>query len=211
MALAPKPISIENLWTDLPNQNRQLFDICTDEDHAEFPRLILGSIRISPTSLGTITRPAIFICQKGLKLSQGAAAFVNARGGAADYLTGGIQEWHNHGLPTLASERLSQTTFVTADGPRAHLVRWLLTLIAPANTDLMIVDNNVASAVSDKFQAPILRTVEDVLSYYDIPSASFAGIMAREQHFDDLLTNASIDQGHAFWSMVWNAAQAGDK
>ena len=72
-----------------------LIDVSTDEDFAGDPRLIPGAVRRSHTTVADWApafagshRPAVVICQKGLKLSQGVAAWLRHEGIAADAVEG---------------------------------------------------------------------------------------------------------------------------
>ena len=81
-----------------------LIDVQTDEDFAADPRLIPGAIR-RPWSQASgwakefVGQSAIVICQKGLKLSQGVAAWLRHAGIPADSLEGGALAWAQAGLP----------------------------------------------------------------------------------------------------------------
>jgi len=83
-----------------------LIDICIDEDFALDPRLIPTSRRHPFGQIETLVpklqdRQAIIICQKGRKLSQGAAALLRSHSVKADYLEGGHQAWAAAGDPPL--------------------------------------------------------------------------------------------------------------
>ena len=83
-----------------------LIDVCTDEDFACDPRLVPGALRgpfrdvdgWAAEFAGT-GRPAVVICQKGLKLSQGVAAWLRHLGVPAEALEGGALGWAAAGLP----------------------------------------------------------------------------------------------------------------
>src|SRR6478736_1152892 len=71
-----------------------LVDVRTDEDFASDPRLVPGSIRrpfaqVADWAHELSGRAAIVVCQKGLKLSHGAAAWLRHAGIPADSLEGG--------------------------------------------------------------------------------------------------------------------------
>jgi rhodanese-related sulfurtransferase len=75
-----------------------LVDVQTDEDFAADPRLVAGAVRRpwekaadwAPELDG---RPAVVIRQKGLKLSQGVAAWLRHAGVAAEVLEGEALAW----------------------------------------------------------------------------------------------------------------------
>ncbi|MDJ0627277.1 MAG: chromate resistance protein [Rhodobacter sp.] len=77
-----------------------IVDVCVDADFRDDPNLIPGSMRHPHTDLpGLVERlggkPCIVVCQKGRKLSQGAAAWLRGEGLAADYLRGGMYGWRD--------------------------------------------------------------------------------------------------------------------
>jgi len=88
-----------------------IVDVCIDDDFAKDPCLIPTSIRVSHRDMPTLlTRlddvPVVVTCQKGKKLSQGAAAYLRAEGFAAEYLHGGIYGWRDAGLPLFPASAL---------------------------------------------------------------------------------------------------------
>ena len=75
-----------------------LIDVCIDDDFKEDPRLIPGAYRHPFTDVAALApslqnRKAVVICQKGLKLSAGAAAILRDHGTSAENLEGGIFAW----------------------------------------------------------------------------------------------------------------------
>jgi rhodanese-related sulfurtransferase len=81
-----------------------LVDVRTDEDAAADPRFIPGAIRrshrdVADWAAGFAWRDAVLVCQKGLKLSQGAAAWLRHAGAAAGSLEGRFEAWRDAGLP----------------------------------------------------------------------------------------------------------------
>jgi rhodanese-related sulfurtransferase len=83
-----------------------LIDVCTDEDFACDPRLVPGALRRPfrdvdgwAAEFAGTGRPAVVICQKGLKLSQGVAAWLRHLGVPAEALEGGALGWAAAGLP----------------------------------------------------------------------------------------------------------------
>ena len=69
-----------------------LVDICIDEDFAADPRFIPGAFRHSFTNIEELVpvlsgRKVVVVCQKGLKLSQGAAALLRSH---PDYAAPGV-------------------------------------------------------------------------------------------------------------------------
>src|SRR5260370_18992180 len=88
-----------------------LVDVRTDDDYNSNPRLIPGAMRrpyAAPSAwAGEFAgRSAIVICQKGAKLSEGAAAWLRHAGVPADSLEDGFEGWHKAGLPLVTTTRM---------------------------------------------------------------------------------------------------------
>jgi rhodanese-related sulfurtransferase len=105
-----------------------LIDVCAEEDFACDPRLIPGAVRRSHRDVAEWApefagRPAIVICQKGLKLSQGVAAWLRHAGAPAESLEGGALGWASAGLPMVLVAKLpprddkGRTVWVTRARP----------------------------------------------------------------------------------------------
>lgn len=118
-----------------------LIDVCTEEDFAANPRLVPGAVRRPwadvpawGPALAAARRPAVVVCQKGLKLSQGVAAWLRHEGVPADVLEGGIVAWQAAQLPTVSVERLprrdaqGRTVWVTRSRPKVDRIAcpWLI-------------------------------------------------------------------------------------
>jgi len=88
-----------------------LIDVQSDEDFAADPRLVPGAVRrrfetVSEWSREFAGRSAVAICQKGLKLSEGVAAWLRDDGIAADSLEGGALGWAKTDLPMVPEAKL---------------------------------------------------------------------------------------------------------
>ena len=91
-----------------------LIDVQTNEDFAADPRLIPGAIRrpwsqASEWAKEFRGQSAIVICQKGLKISQGVAAWLRHEGVPADSLDGGALAWARCGVNRAALHRGRRT------------------------------------------------------------------------------------------------------
>ena len=80
----------------------KLIDVCIDEDFAADPRIIPGAVRHRFDHIGELVpklsgKKVVIVCQKGLKLSQGAVAILRAEGVDAEYLEGGMFAWRDAG------------------------------------------------------------------------------------------------------------------
>ncbi len=116
-----------------------LIDLRTDDDFRADPRLIPGSIRkddrhVSEWNMEYSSAPVVVFCEKGRKLSQGAAALLRCRGLAAETLEGGFDAWRSCRLPLLNLDRLTarnadgRTVWVTRARPKVDRIAcpWLI-------------------------------------------------------------------------------------
>ena len=77
-----------------------IIDVRIDEDFDADPRLLPGSFRrdfktVSQWAAEFAGRNVAVVCQKGQKLSQGAAAWLRHEGIAAESLEGGFEAWRD--------------------------------------------------------------------------------------------------------------------
>ena len=143
-----------------------LVDICTPEDHAEDPFLIPGAFRHSHSDIpGLIARlngqKSVVICQKGKKLSQGVAAFLNAEGMRAEYLQGGTLGWRD-AFPTpripaqtVPDPVLGSTLWVTRHRPKIDRIAcpWLIRRFVDPNARFLFVAPQEVTNVAERLGA----------------------------------------------------------
>jgi rhodanese-related sulfurtransferase len=143
-----------------------IIDVRTDEDFAADPRLIPGSVRrpfaaVAAWAPALLGKPAIVVCHKGLKLSEGVAAWLRHLGGEADVLEGGFLAWGEAGLPLVPADRLpprdpeGRTVWVTRARPKIDRIAcpWLIRrFVDPAAVFLFVAPSEV-SAVAERFGA----------------------------------------------------------
>ena len=143
-----------------------LVDVRTDEDFATDPRLIPGSVwRPHPLaeSWGSELAgdTAIVICQKGLKLSHGTAAWLRHLGKEASVLEDGFEAWTKSGLPLIPDAKLprrdgkGRTIWVTRARPKIDRIAcpWLIRrFIDPAAVFLFVAPSEVVM-VGERFSA----------------------------------------------------------
>ncbi len=143
-----------------------LVDVCSDEDFAAAPRLVPGAVRRSYAHTADWAgefsgRSVIVICQKGLKLSQGVAAWLRHEGAAADTLDGGIEGWTKAGLPVISAEKLpprdpqGRTVWVTRARPKIDRIAcpWLIRRFVDPNAVFLFVAPSEVAGVVEKFGA----------------------------------------------------------
>jgi rhodanese-related sulfurtransferase len=143
-----------------------LVDVRIDEDFAADPRLIPTAVRRSHHDVhdwasGLTGRSAIVICQKGQKLSEGAAAWLRHGNVAAEILEGGHLAWTESKLPTISAEKIpkrdgrGRTVWVTRSRPKIDRIAcpWLIRrFIDPAAVFLFVASSEV-SDVAERFGA----------------------------------------------------------
>jgi rhodanese-related sulfurtransferase len=141
-----------------------LVDVRTDEDFAADPRLIPGSLRrpharTSDWAAEFVGRTAVVLCERGQKLSQGAAALLRHAGVPADTLEGGLAAWREAELPLVESSKLpppdhrGRTLWVTRSRPKIDRIAcpWLVRrFVDPAAVFLFVAPPEVV-AVAERF------------------------------------------------------------
>ena len=152
-----------------------LIDVCTEEDFAGDPRLIPGAVRRPFREVEQWAGEfagcgsAIVICQKGLKLSQGVAAWLRHSGIPADTLEGGVVAWSKAGLPMIPVDKLptrdacGRTVWVTRSRPKIDRIAcpWLIRrFVDPAAVFLFVAPSDV-QGVADRFGATAFDIVGD--------------------------------------------------
>ena len=143
-----------------------LLDVRTEEDFAADPRLIPGATRRSAADIadwsGALAgQSAIVICQKGLKLSQGTAAWLRHGGTDADVLEGGIGGWKAASLPLVSTAKLpardaqGRTVWVTRSRPKVDRIAcpWLIRRFIDPNAVFLFVAPLEVEAVAERFGA----------------------------------------------------------
>jgi rhodanese-related sulfurtransferase len=143
-----------------------LIDIRIDEDFDADPRLIPGAMRRSHRDLQDWApkltgQSVVVICHKGLKLSEGAAAWLRQSGIAAETLEGGHLGWTESQKPAVPAEKIpkrdgrGRTVWVTRERPKIDRIAcpWLIRrFIDPAAVFLFVKPSEV-EAVGDRFDA----------------------------------------------------------
>ena len=143
-----------------------VIDIRTEEDHRADPRLIPGSQRRSHADVQAWAaelrgRSAVVVCQRGLKLSEGAAAWLRHEGVPAATLDGGFAAWAEAGLPLLRTERLpprdarGRTVWVTRARPKVDRIAcpWLIRRFVDPSAVFLFVEASEVTAVAERFGA----------------------------------------------------------
>ncbi|MBT8154623.1 sulfurtransferase/chromate resistance protein [Epibacterium ulvae] len=151
-----------------------IVDVTLPEDVAEDPFLIPGALPHVHTDMqGLITllfgRPAVIVCQKGKKLSQGVAAWLASEGVAAEYLQGGNLGWAaTDGAPrvplaAIPPKQDGATVWVTRHRPKIDRIAcpWLIRRFVDPQARFLFVSPSEVKTVADRFSATPFD-VEDV-------------------------------------------------
>lgn len=140
-----------------------IIDVRDEDDYPADPRTIPTSQHAHYTDVAHMAelatgRPVIVTCQKGLKLSQGAAAYLRTMGIKAETLEGGHLAWAAASLPLVPLNvlpSLQNTLWVTRHRPKIDRIAcpWLIhRFVDPAARFLFVGPTNV-NAVAEKFGA----------------------------------------------------------
>lgn len=143
-----------------------LIDVRIDEDFAADPRLIPGAIRRSHLQAadwgGEFSgRSAIVVCQRGLKLSEGTAAWLRHEGVSAESLEHGFEGWKTAKLPLVPAAKLpardaqGRTVWVTRARPKIDRIAcpWLIRRFVDPNAVFLFVAPSEVVAVGERFAA----------------------------------------------------------
>jgi len=146
-----------------------IIDVRDDEDYAADPRLLPCTLKrdwdkaaawIEAWNPPRGTR-AVVICQKGLKLSEGVAAILRARGIVAEVLEGGFLAWREAGGLLLSPAKLpprdakGATLWVTRARPKIDRIAcpWLIRRFVDASATFLYVAAAEVTAVAERFNA----------------------------------------------------------
>lgn len=163
----PTQISIDDLSPLIGTANcPALIEGRNDEDFALDPRMIPGSFRLSCFEAEEWApqfrdRSVVVICDKGLKLSQGAAAWARRAGVNARALEGGFRGWRDSGQPVVDLTHLpprddkGRTVWVTRARPKIDRIAcpWLIRRFIDPNAVILYVKDSEVAGVAEKFGA----------------------------------------------------------
>ncbi len=143
-----------------------LIDICIDEDFEADARLIPSAFRhpfddIASLASSLEDKRVVVICQKGLKLSQGAAAILRSKGIVAENLMGGNFAWRDAGESLVLAENLpppndeGRTVWVTRHRPKIDRIAcpWLIRRFIDPKAQFLFVSPSEVLNVAEKFDA----------------------------------------------------------
>ena len=141
-------------------------DVRTDDDYAADPRLLPAAQRRNFATTDDwagefAARHVVVVCQRGQKLSQGAAAWLRHHGVAAESLEGGFEAWRQaEGLlvsPGQLPERdaKGRTVWVTRARPKVDRIAcpWLIRRFIDRDAVFLFVNASEVLAVAERFGA----------------------------------------------------------
>lgn len=141
-------------------------DLRIDEDFSDDPRLVPGAWRfpfdkVDALAASLAGERVVVYCQKGRKISQGAAALLRASGVSAEVLEGGQFAWRQIDAPMVAAEALpdrnaaGRTVWVTRHRPKIDRLAcpWLIRRFVDRNAAFLFVPPSDVEMVAEKFDA----------------------------------------------------------
>lgn len=172
---SPTEITAPQLSRLIGTRNAPLvLDVRIDQDFDDDPRLIPGARRHPFDQIDALVpalegRSVIAYCQKGLKISQGAAAILRTHGILAETLQGGQIAWRDGAFPMVDAQKIparngrGETVWVTRHRPKVDRIAcpWLIRRFVDPNAQFLFVEPGQVMNVSEKFHATLFD-VEDV-------------------------------------------------
>lgn len=160
-------ISAEKLSRLIGTPNAPLLvDVRVDEHFDADPRFIPGSFRRTHKTSSEWAqhyrgRDVVVICQQGLKLSEGAAAWLRQSGASAEVLEGGYVAWRDAKLPLVPQAKLpkpdaqGRTIWVTRSRPKIDRIAcpWLIRRMIDPQAVFLFVAPSEVLAVAERFEA----------------------------------------------------------
>lgn len=172
---SPARISCANLARLIGTPNAPVvIDVRTDEDFTADPELVPSAIRhpfgsISELAPDLADQHAVVYCQKGLKISDGAAAMLASNGVHCEYLEGGHFGWRDAGLPLVPAAKIptaedrEHSLWVTRIRPKIDRIAcpWLIRRFVDPKAQFLFVAKANVEPVAERFNATPFD-IEDV-------------------------------------------------
>jgi rhodanese-related sulfurtransferase len=138
-----------------------ILDLRLPEDRAVDPFAIptartIAHTDLSPLPEGLQGRRVVCACQRGKKISEGAAALLRTQGVVAETLDGGTLAWAEAGLPRVPLAALPATRrWVTRHRPKIDRIAcpWLIRRFVDPAAEFLFVAPAEVAAVADRFDA----------------------------------------------------------
>ncbi|QRM54465.1 sulfurtransferase/chromate resistance protein [Sinorhizobium sp. BG8] len=190
-----------------------LIDVRDEDDFSAAPFLLPAAIRKSHTEIRQWAgdyrgHQAVVICQKGLKLSEGVAAFLRSEGAQAEVLEGGFETWQKAGLPLVPVSRLpgqcnrGGTLWVTRSRPKIDRIAcpWLIRRFVDPKAVFLFVAPSEVEAVAHRFDATpfdvegVFWSHRGELCSFDVMIEEFALAFPALQHLARIVRGADTDR-----------------
>lgn len=134
-----------------------IIDVRLDADFDADPRLIPTAQRMGFAHVDAPPGAKVVVtCQRGKKLSEGAAALLRAKGCVAEVLEGGHVAWAEAGLPLLPAALVPATAlWVTRHRPKVDRIAcpWLIRRFINPDAQFLFVAPSEVAAVATLFNA----------------------------------------------------------
>jgi rhodanese-related sulfurtransferase len=143
-----------------------LIDVRIDDDFAADPRLIPGATRrphgeVQEWASRFTGQSVVVVCQKGQKLSEGAAAWLRHNGVEAEVLEGGHVGWKQAELPAVPAGKIpkrderGRTVWVTRSRPKIDRIAcpWFIRRFIDPGAVFLFVAAAEVQAVAARFDA----------------------------------------------------------
>lgn len=196
-----------------------IIDLCIDEDFSVDPRLIPSAYRHPFTAVAELAdscrdKAVVLYCQKGKKISEGAAAILRTLGVRAEVLQGGQFAWRDAGLPLVPFAKIPSTSdqslavtdncrrktrsvWVTRQRPKIDRIAcpWLIRRFIDPDAQFLFVAPATVLDVAEKFNATAFDVEGVFWSHRDECCTFDTMIEEFELNIDALHTLASVVRG----------------
>ncbi len=164
---SPTEISVQQLSRLIGTpQCPVIIDVRIDDDFADAPTLIPTAKRwrfdnIEAIAPALLDKSVVIYCQKGLKISQGAAAILRTFSINAETLEGGHFAWRDAGAPFVDANKIpinegkSHSVWVTKQRPKIDRIAcpWFIRRFIDPNAQFLYVAPSQVQLVAEKFNA----------------------------------------------------------
>jgi rhodanese-related sulfurtransferase len=166
----PNTISVEKLMRLVGTPNCPLIiDVRIKDDYALDERLMPCAVKLEYKAISQDgfdcsllpekDSPVVVVCQRGAKLSHGAAALLRLHGIEAATLTGGFETWHEAKLPLVPQHLLPPrqsnggTRWVTRQRPKIDRIAcpWLIRRFVDHKASFLFVASDQVDDVASRF------------------------------------------------------------
>jgi rhodanese-related sulfurtransferase len=143
-----------------------IIDVRIDDDHTADPRMLPASVRRDHRDVASWAktyagRSIAVVCQGGLKLSQGVAAWLRHGGARAEFLEGGFEAWNNAKAMIVRHDHVplrdaeGRTLWVTRARPKIDRIAcpWLIRRFIDPDAVFLFVAPSEVQAVAERFGA----------------------------------------------------------